>query len=66
MITNTSDTSNGLFGKEEYLEYTNEIHTWVKITESTFAPNPDLFAATTEVSKRDREILIDWLILVQV
>lgn len=66
LICNIGGTAPVLFDKEEYLDYTNEIHTWVKITESCFAPHRDLFMGAEEVTKREREILINWLIVVQV
>ena len=61
-----SDHTEGLLCQNIYLEYKNKIHNWLTETEVSFMPNPNYLKKQTQIRHSEREILINWLIIIQV
>ena len=60
------DRDEGLFAQDAYLRYTNSIHRWVKHTEENFMPRANYMINQRHFTVREREIVINWLLMMQV
>lgn len=65
-ICNVSSFKEGQIGEDRYLEYLNQIHEQMKGTEELFMPRRDFLQRQGYISAKDREIMTNWLIMLQV
>ncbi len=66
LLCDLGDHSEGLLCQNIYLEYKNKIHNWLTETEVDFMASPDYLKKHTKIGTTEREILINWLIIIQV
>ena len=66
LICSLSDHNEGMLSEERYLAYCNKIHAWMTQTESTFRPRSDYLRFYRKITENEREVLVNWLIIIQV
>ena len=55
-----------MLASNDYVVYCNKIHVWMTQIEHIFMPRSDYLKFYRKITTHEREILINWLIIIQV
>ena len=67
LICHVDDSAGVRFtGEDEGLRYKNSIHSWIKRTEHKYAVRYNYLSKQPQFSAKERETLVNWLLILQV